>query len=323
MKFKTVPITNFQDIDYNFYYQLIIHRIKVLLLQPDINKEFVFRYQDNNTSIRIYSEQFESEWWKITEKTIPIDNDLLSIIIYADATMCDHLGKISEHSIYISLVDAKAVKEMDHRLSKISHYPDLIILKNGLKNVSKFTANDYCNIMKIYMKLRQESFTDIELAELQTYITEFCQEFMTIFYEYLPSHCKIPKLHVLHYHVILSIRCYGSVNGMSMETYKTLHKSNVKNPYQMTNKKNYIPQMLNTEFNVSEIESKVSQIKQNDDIHRLYKEGFNNFRAGFKEFLTENNITYDDKSGYFKIYSSVAVESTAIIRTAENFYGNE
>ncbi|RIA99633.1 hypothetical protein C1645_811201 [Glomus cerebriforme] len=50
-----------KDIDYNFYYQLIIHGIKVLLLQSDINKEFVFRYQDNNISIRTYSKQFESE----------------------------------------------------------------------------------------------------------------------------------------------------------------------------------------------------------------------------------------------------------------------
>ena len=77
------------------------------------------------------------------------------------------------------------------------------------------------------------------------------------------------------------------------------------------------------ELNVSEIESKVSQIKQDDDIHRLYKEGFDNLRAGFKEFLTLNNTTYDDESGYFKIYSSVAVESTDIIRTAGNFYGEE
>src|SRR5439155_20963719 len=30
-------------------------------------------------------------------------NKLLSIIIYADATTCDHLGKTSEHPIYISL----------------------------------------------------------------------------------------------------------------------------------------------------------------------------------------------------------------------------
>jgi Plavaka transposase len=387
MKFKTVPITNFQDIDYSFYYQPIIHGIKVLLLHPDINKEFVSRYQDNNTS---YGEQFESDWWKSTEKNIPIDNDLLSIIIYADATTCDHLGKTSEHPIYISLgnipcwlrnkpdakvligylpklkakdnttrnskefrklqrqvfqrclrillspilnqndmyfvvknevrpftpkisviladmaeaasftatylpstskrpcgfclinnedlnnmelthvdlrtpekmkeaidinqakelsihtdfnffwkfddfniyeatvpdrmhmldlgitkylleftreylqqkVNAKAVKEMDHRLCEIPRYPGLIILKNGLENVSKFTANDYRNIMKViifvtdnlyedykeggipcerlcrmfclylkmYMVLRQELFTETELEELQVNI---------------------------------------------------------------------------------------------------------------------------------------------------------
>jgi len=46
--------------------------------------------------------------------------------------------------------------------------------------------------------------------------------------------------------VIPSIRLYGSMNGMSTETYETLHKSNVKNPYRMTNKKNYVPQMLKT-----------------------------------------------------------------------------
>jgi len=55
------------------------------------------------------------------------------------------------------------------------------------------------------------------------------------------------------------------------------------------------------------------QINQDDDIHRLYKEGFDNLRTGFEEFLSENNITYDGESGYFKIYSSVAVESTDII----------
>src|SRR5271170_6781075 len=77
------------------------------------------------------------------------------------------------------------------------------------------------------------------------YITEFYQRFVAIFFDYSPSNCKIPKLHNLRYHVILSIRLYGSINGMSIETYETLHKSNVKNPYRMTNKKNYIPQMLN------------------------------------------------------------------------------
>src|SRR2546429_4613983 len=83
----------FEDVDYEFYYQLIINGIKTLLLQSDINKEFVFRYQ-NNSSINTYGEQFKSNWWNITEKIIPIDNYLLLIIIYANAITCDHLGKM-------------------------------------------------------------------------------------------------------------------------------------------------------------------------------------------------------------------------------------
>lgn len=39
--------------------------------------------------------------------------------------------------------------------------------------------------------------------------------------------------------------------------------------------------------------------------------------------MTENNLTHDDESEYFKIYSSVAVESTDIIRMAGSFYDNE
>jgi len=96
-------------------------------------------------------------------------------------------------------VGNRFVKEMDHRLCAIPRHPGLIILKNGLENVSKFTANDYRNIMKViifvldnlyedyaeggisclrlcnvfyryltmYMKMCQESFTDVDLAELQ------------------------------------------------------------------------------------------------------------------------------------------------------------
>ncbi|CAB4417896.1 unnamed protein product [Rhizophagus irregularis] len=176
-------------------------------------------------------------------------------------------------------------------LRKIPRYPGLIIFKNGLENITKFTANDYRNIMKViifvidnlydnykeggimckklcnvfykylkmYMMLRQEMFTDMDLKELETLIIEFCQEFVNIFFEYSTSHCKIPKLHMLRYHVIPSIRLYG----------------------------------------------------------------FKNFRAGLEEFLTENDVTYDENFGYFKIYSNASVESTDIIRTSGSFYGSE
>ena len=98
-------------------------------------------------------------------------------------------------------VNARAVMEMDRRLCAIPRYPGLIVLKNGLENISKFTANDYRNIMKVivfvidnlyenyedgilckrlcdvfcmylkmYIMLRQESFTDMDLTELQVNI---------------------------------------------------------------------------------------------------------------------------------------------------------
>ena len=68
---------------------------------------------------------------------------------------------------------------------------------------------------------------------------------------------------------------------------------------------------------------KYSQIMQNNDIHHLHKEGFIYLHANFDEFLTKNNLTFNDALEYFKIYSSVAVELTYIIRTAGKFYGNE
>jgi len=104
-------------------------------------------------------------------------------------------------------VNNKAVKEMDHRLCAIPRYPGLIVLKNGLENVSRFTANDYrnimkviifvidnlyynnynkdggiscnrlckifCNYLKMYMKLRQETFTNADLIELEVSMIDF------------------------------------------------------------------------------------------------------------------------------------------------------
>ena len=101
-------------------------------------------------------------------------------------------------------VNARAVREMDRRLCAIPRYPGLIVLKHGLENISKFTANDYRNIMKVivfvidnlyenyedgfsckrlcnvfcvylkmYIMLRQESFTDMDLTELEVNIINF------------------------------------------------------------------------------------------------------------------------------------------------------
>src|SRR3954447_9437706 len=53
--------------------------------------------------LRLMTNNLEATGGVLQIKEISIDNYLLSIIIYSDAITCDHLGKTSEHSIYISL----------------------------------------------------------------------------------------------------------------------------------------------------------------------------------------------------------------------------
>ena len=72
-----------------------------------------------------------------------------------DLSITKYLLKFT-HEYLQQKVTAKAVKEIDHRLCEIPHYSGLIILKNGLENVSKFTTNDYGNIMKVIIFVSPE-----------------------------------------------------------------------------------------------------------------------------------------------------------------------
>ena len=61
--------------------------------------------------------------------------------------------------------------------------------------------------------------------------------------DFSPSNLNLPKLHSCRYHLILLIYQFGSVNGFTSETYELLHKTNVKQPYCMTNKRHVNKQM--------------------------------------------------------------------------------
>jgi hypothetical protein len=45
--------------------------------------------------------------------------------------------------------------------------------------------------------------------------------------------------------VVSAIRKYGALNGLSTETYETLHKFYVKNPYRLSNRKEVMRQLVN------------------------------------------------------------------------------
>src|SRR5207245_2890528 len=44
-----------------------------------------------------------------------------------------------------------AVNELDNRLSSIPRFPGLKIFKNGLENIKRFTANEFINMMKVFL----------------------------------------------------------------------------------------------------------------------------------------------------------------------------
>ncbi|GBC00399.1 hypothetical protein RclHR1_38420002 [Rhizophagus clarus] len=97
MKFKKVFIMKFQDKDYSFYYQPIIHGIKVLLLQSEMNEKFVFKYKNHNTLIKTYSEQFEI---------------ILADMVEAGAFTTTYLPSTSKRSCYYCLINNKDLNNM-------------------------------------------------------------------------------------------------------------------------------------------------------------------------------------------------------------------
>ena len=89
--------------------------------------------------IKTYGVQFESNWWYIMENKIPVDNKLLSIIIYADSTTCDHLGKTSEHPIYISLRNIPNwQRNKPNAKVLVSYLPKLKAKDNTTRNSESF-----------------------------------------------------------------------------------------------------------------------------------------------------------------------------------------
>jgi hypothetical protein len=75
-------------------------------------------------------------------------------------------------------------------------------------------------------------------------INEWSRDFIRIFRQFSSSELKLPKLHSWIYHIIDSIRNFGSINGYTAETYESLHCEYVKVPYRLSNKKDIENQLM-------------------------------------------------------------------------------
>ncbi|CAG8582324.1 8262_t:CDS:2, partial [Gigaspora rosea] len=152
-------IFEYEGLEYTFEFRTVLDGIHQILTNKNIIEEFIFEYKlstDRISNQCQYSDIYDSNWWKNVEQNIPVGAYVMPIILYSDATLCDHLGKTSRHPIFMTL---------------------------GNIPLSQYTKSD------------------------------------------------LDKFE------------FGAINGFTSKTYELLHKSNVKQPYRMTNKHNINTQM--------------------------------------------------------------------------------
>jgi hypothetical protein len=104
ISFEKVPIMTYKEEIYYLRYRPIFDVIKELLSNNEIIDKCIFEFNSlYHENQRVYHEQYNGEWWERVQNSLPRDAKVLSIILYSDATICDHLGKSSEHPIYLTL----------------------------------------------------------------------------------------------------------------------------------------------------------------------------------------------------------------------------
>ncbi|CAG8817723.1 8582_t:CDS:2, partial [Gigaspora rosea] len=104
-------------------------------------KETIFNYEGLEYTFefrtvsgqRQYSDMYDSDWWKNVEQNIPIGAYVMPIILYSDATLCDHLGKTSRHPVFMMLGNIPLARhnKVDAKIL-LSYIPSL----------------DYCSVSK-------------------------------------------------------------------------------------------------------------------------------------------------------------------------------
>ncbi|CAB4486252.1 unnamed protein product [Rhizophagus irregularis] len=118
--------------------------------------------------------------------------------------------------------------------------------KKQAKNIDKQLIQLYVDWNKMYIYSRKDKFTESDLKTFKSLIIIWAKKFKKLFSSYSMSQLQLPKFHSWVYHIISSITEYGAVNNFTTETYETLHKEYVKNPYRMSNKRDASSQMLRT-----------------------------------------------------------------------------
>ncbi len=124
IQFSTSPVLVYDNEQYELRHRSIYDSIKELLIRKEVLQYCEFGYHPkqrmkDGSLERIYGEQFSAEKWGEAQQSIPSTAKVLSIILYADATICDRLGNASEHPVYLTLGSRIYVGQTNHVPKKL------------------------------------------------------------------------------------------------------------------------------------------------------------------------------------------------------------
>ncbi|RHZ90020.1 hypothetical protein Glove_9g54 [Diversispora epigaea] len=259
---------------------------------------------------------------------------------------------------------------MNRRIAIIPRHPGLKIFAKGIQSIARLTASEFRDLMKVmvfvvdnllnkdlsevyvrwnrmYLMSRFERFTESDLENFQIAINEWADLFITLFWD-CSSGMKMPKLHSWIYHIVDAIRDFGAINGYTTETYESLHKTYVKIPYRLSNKKDVEMQIMKNIrrramilrnqvketktpraltytaklfiINFSNITELCNQQKNNPNINETMRKGFKEFQNCLYEYLSELKKSFTEGS-LIKIFGSVTLKNGAILRATNKFHG--
>ncbi|RHZ83029.1 hypothetical protein Glove_100g1 [Diversispora epigaea] len=203
------------------------------------NKENMLQYYNNGTTEKASLEPVFNYFWNIPNinvyvATVPDRMHHLDLGLYR--YQIEFTKKLLFEAEGRSLVD-----KMNRRITLIPRHSELKIFSGGLQSIALLTADNYRNIMKVmvfviddllnkdlsevyvkwnemYLLSRQETFKESDLKNFQEAIEKWANLFIKLF----------------------------AINGYTTETYEALHKTYVKIPYRLSNKKDVEEQMMKT-----------------------------------------------------------------------------
>ncbi|RHZ69835.1 hypothetical protein Glove_277g1 [Diversispora epigaea] len=178
-------------------------------------------------------------------------NDLIDtmqdqIILRNHENMMEHFNNNTGHSVSLEPVEnyfwnipntgRSSIDKMNKRIGAIPRYPGLKIFSKGLQSIARLTASEHRDLMKV-MVFVVDGLLSNDLSEVYVKWNEI----------YILSKLEIFKESDLEkFQKAINDWADLAINEYTTETYESLHKSYVKTPYHLSNRKDIEEQIIKT-----------------------------------------------------------------------------